>query len=151
MYGGSASGNYHGTHWKDIAYRVYTYQVKKSKKQRRPNLQLAGNQKSWWHILNEDHRCSLGVNLSFGKPTAGKTNPTIWLMGQIGGSPTSVEQEADVNLYRSNDMGMTRMRVNDAQRGLVGVNNITGDMQKYGRVYIGTGGRGTFRGEIATK
>jgi hypothetical protein len=31
-----------------------------------------------------------------------------------------------------------------------GVGNITGDMQKYGRVYIGTGGRGTFYGEIVS-
>jgi hypothetical protein len=27
-YGGSKSGNYHGTHWKNAAYAVYTYQTK---------------------------------------------------------------------------------------------------------------------------
>jgi photosystem II stability/assembly factor-like uncharacterized protein len=90
------------------------------------------------------------VNVSFGKAAPGRTNPTVFLLGQLSGKSTSSEQEAEVNLYRSDDMGTTWMRVNDAERGMGGVGNITGDMQNYGRVYIGTGGRGTFYGQIAS-
>ena len=102
--------------------------------------------KSWMKM----NGVSWAVNISFGKPAPGKTHPTIWLMGQIGGVVTKDPENAEVNLYRSDDDGTTWTRVNDAERGLGGVGNLTGDMQKYGRVYIGTGGRGTFYGEAAT-
>jgi photosystem II stability/assembly factor-like uncharacterized protein len=80
----------------------------------------------------------------------GRKNATIFLIGQINGQPAKVEAEVEAHLYRSDDSGKRWMRINGAERGLAQVNNVTGDMQTPGRVYIGTGGRGTFYGQIAS-
>jgi len=49
--------------------------------------------------------------------------------------------------YRSEDAGVTWVRINDDrhQFGFCGV--IIGDPRVYGRVYVGTGGRGILVGE----
>jgi hypothetical protein len=76
--------------------------------------------------------------LGFGKPADGKTYPALYLIGKINDTR---------GFFRSDDAGATWVRINDDrhQYGFCGV--ITGDPRVYGRVYVGTGGRGIVVGE----
>jgi photosystem II stability/assembly factor-like uncharacterized protein len=76
--------------------------------------------------------------LGFGKPADGKTYPALYLIGRVGETR---------GFFRSDDAGGTWVRINDDnhQYGFCGV--ITGDPRVYGRVYVGTGGRGIVYGE----
>jgi photosystem II stability/assembly factor-like uncharacterized protein len=77
-------------------------------------------------------------SLGFGKAADGKKYPALYLNGKVG----------DVTgFFRSDDVGVTWVRINDDQHkyGFCGV--ITGDPRAYGRVYIGTGGRGIVYGD----
>jgi photosystem II stability/assembly factor-like uncharacterized protein len=76
--------------------------------------------------------------IGFGKPADGKKYPALYLMGKVG----------EVRgFFRSDDAGANWVRINDDkhQFGFCGV--IIGDPRVYGRVYIGTGGRGILYGE----
>lgn len=73
-------------------------------------------------------------------------NPAAYLLGQIGGAQPEIETDAEIALYRSDDMGATWTRVNDDAHQFAGAGAITGDNQVWGRVYICTGGRGVFYG-----
>jgi len=53
--------------------------------------------------------------------------------------------------FRSTDSGATWVRINDDQHQWGLVLHITGDPKKFGRVYVGTHGRGTFYGDPASK
>ena len=72
-------------------------------------------------------------SLGFGKPAAGKTRPTLFLNGTVS---------ATAGVFRSDDEGKTWVRIDDAahQFGTMGV--VCGDPRVYGRVYVGTNGRG---------
>ena len=74
----------------------------------------------------------------FGRPAADRGQPALFLAGSVGG----VE-----GIFRSDDSGSTWARINDASHGFGDVRVITGDPRVYGRVYIGTGGRGIFYGD----
>ena len=87
--------------------------------------------------------------ISFGKGRPGGRFPAIYLLGQIGGPHPAGEQDADVQLYRSDDAGQTWVRVSDAAHQFAGASTITGDSQTWGRVYVATGGRGFFVGTPA--
>jgi hypothetical protein len=73
-----------------------------------------------------------GYSVGFGKPRAAGY-PTIFLSGKIAG----VE-----GVYRSTDEGKTWLQVDDDQHhyGWIGV--VAGDPRVFGRVYLGTNGRG---------
>jgi len=76
--------------------------------------------------------------LGFGKPADGKKYPALYLMGKIG----------DVTgFFRSDDAGAKWVRINDDQHQYGFCSVITGDPRVYGRVYVGTGGRGIVYGE----
>ena len=76
--------------------------------------------------------------LGFGKAADGKKYPALYLIGKIG----------DVTgFFRSDDVGATWVRINDARHQYGFCTIITGDPRVYGRVYIGTGGRGIIYGE----
>ncbi len=77
--------------------------------------------------------------LGFGKAAPGKTFPAVYLIGKVGDQP---------GFFRSDDAGNSWVRINDDHHnfGFTGV--IIGDPARvYGRVYIGTGGRGIVYGE----
>jgi xyloglucan-specific exo-beta-1,4-glucanase len=62
----------------------------------------------------------------------------------------AVAQIAGVRgIFRSIDAGQTWVRINDDQHqwGRAGDTAITGDPRIFGRVYIGTNGRGIFYGD----
>ena len=82
--------------------------------------------------------------LSFGKAAPGKDYPAIFIANQSGtASPAA-------GIYRSDDEGATWVRINDAQHQWGNrVDCLAGDPRIYGRVYVGTFGRGAFYGDIA--
>lgn len=78
--------------------------------------------------------------IGFGKPAEGKTFPTIYLAGRI---------ENAEGVFRSTDTGATWVRINDDQHQYGVVNHVTGDPRIFGRVYLGTSGRGIIYGSPA--
>jgi photosystem II stability/assembly factor-like uncharacterized protein len=76
--------------------------------------------------------------LGFGKPAPGKNYPALYLIGKIGNV---------TGFFRSDDVGVTWVRINDDRHQYGFCTIITGDPRVYGRVYIGTGGRGIILGE----
>jgi hypothetical protein len=76
--------------------------------------------------------------VAFGKPAPGATYPTLFIWGK----PTS---SSVAGMYRSNDRGVTWVRVNDTAHQYGGRGNaglIEGDKNVHGRVYMSTAGRG---------
>lgn len=77
----------------------------------------------------------------FGKAAPGQTYPALYLTGQTSNGESGV--------FRSDDTGQTWVRLNDAQHqyGWSG-QVVTGDPRIYGRVYMGSNGRGTLYGDL---
>ncbi len=78
--------------------------------------------------------------VGFGMAAAGAPYPAVYIVGTIGDL---------YGIFRSDDAGTTWTRINDDrhQYGLLSV--ITGDPRIYGRVYLGTSGRGILYADIA--
>ena len=81
------------------------------------------------------------MHLSFGMPAPGKTYPALYIAGTLG-DLTAV--------LRSDDAGSTWTRINDDQHQYgTRFDVICGDPRIYGRVYLGTNGRGIVYGDIS--
>ena len=77
--------------------------------------------------------------VGFGMPAPGQTYPAVYLNGSV----------ANVwGTYRSDDAGATWLRVDDPQHQFGWINCVAGDPRIYGRVYLGTGGRGILYGDL---
>ncbi|MEO7989169.1 MAG: T9SS type A sorting domain-containing protein [Chryseolinea sp.] len=79
--------------------------------------------------------------IGFGKEAPGKTFPSIYIYGTVGGI---------LGIHRSTDEGATWLRVNNDGHEYGGPANgqfVMGDMNVYGRVYMSTAGRGIVYGE----
>jgi photosystem II stability/assembly factor-like uncharacterized protein len=76
--------------------------------------------------------------LGFGKTGPGRQYPTLYVVGKVKGVS---------GIFRSEDAGASWAAIHDDRHrfGFAGV--ITGDPRVYGRVYVGTGGRGIVYGE----
>jgi len=81
------------------------------------------------------------VPFSFGKAAPGKDYPAIFVLNRNGSDGPAV--------YRSDDVGATWVRVNDAQHLYGRIDCLTGDPRIYGRVYLGLFGHGAVYGDIA--
>jgi hypothetical protein len=80
-------------------------------------------------------------NVSFGKAAPDSKYPTVFIHGVVNGQ---------VGLYRSDDIGKTWIRINDEETDFARSHRtIAGDPRVYGRLYIGTEGRGVLYGDIA--
>jgi hypothetical protein len=79
------------------------------------------------------------VNVAFGKAAPGRSYPAVFLVGTVDGVK---------GVYRSDDTGASWLRVNDDahQYGNMG-EALAGDPRIYGRVYLGTNGRGILYGD----
>ncbi len=79
----------------------------------------------------------------FGKAAPGSDYPALYLIGVINGVR---------GIFRSDDIAMNWMRINDDQHQWGLLLRVTGDPKLYGRVYVGTHGRGALYGDpINTK
>lgn len=83
-----------------------------------------------------------GDSVGFGAPAPGADYPAVYTSSRIDGVR---------GIFRSDDAGQSWTRINDDQHqwGWSGA-TITGDPNVYGRVYIGTNGRGIIYGDPAT-
>lgn len=85
-------------------------------------------------------------SVGFGKAAPGKTYPTVYILG-------SVYDNNNVNIgygiYRSDDIGVTWIKINNGEQFFTNPQFCAGDENVYGRVYIATNGRGVLYGEIA--
>ncbi len=81
--------------------------------------------------------------VGFGHAAPGQTYPALYVTGDTHG---------ENGVFRSDDAGVTWVRINDAahQYGYGG-QVITGDPRLYGRVYMGSNGRGILYADPATK
>jgi hypothetical protein len=78
--------------------------------------------------------------LGFGKAAPGTTYQALYLIGTV---------QNVSGVFRSTDKGAIWVRINDDahQWGSIGGPGVTGDPDTYGRVYIGTNGRGLLYGD----
>ena len=83
---------------------------------------------------------SNAVAVGFGKAAPGYTHPAVYLVGTVNGT---------YGFYRCDDgVGTTWVRVNDANHQFGGPSFTAGDETIYGRMYLGTNGRGILYGDI---
>jgi photosystem II stability/assembly factor-like uncharacterized protein len=107
------------------------------------NMWLASNSGLYHSILQVPGFHHIGkaqqaYALGFGKPAPGSEHPTLYLSGEI---------DNVLGIFRSTDVGVTWVRINDDQHQWGSVSPIVGDPRIFGRVYIGTNGRGIVRGD----
>ncbi|GHU57271.1 cellulase [Bacteroidia bacterium] len=69
----------------------------------------------------------------FGKEKPGSSYPALYMIGIVNGT---------YGFFRSDDAAKSWVRINDDNHQYGLVLHITGDPKKYGRVYVGTHGRG---------
>lgn len=75
----------------------------------------------------------------FGKAAPGMDYSALYLIGNLKGIR---------GIYRSDNVGQNWVRINDDEHQWGLLLHITGDPKKYGRVYVGTHGRGTVYGDL---
>lgn len=81
-------------------------------------------------------------NVSFGKAAPNQAYPAIYMVGQVDGVR---------GVFRSNDAAVSWVRINDDQHQYGNFGDaLSGDPRVYGRVYIGTNGRGIIWGDSTT-
>ncbi|HUD22394.1 MAG TPA: hypothetical protein VMQ60_06085 [Acidobacteriaceae bacterium] len=89
--------------------------------------------------------------LGFGKAAPGATAPAIYLAAAIAGTPEAAPPSADEGrgggIYRSLDDGATWQRIDDPEHRYAWIEQITGDPRVFGRIYMGTNGRGVLWGD----
>lgn len=86
-------------------------------------------------LTNVDEADAVG----FGKAAPGQTYPTLYTSAKVGGVR---------GIFRSDNAGAAWVRINDnAHQWAWTGRTITGDPRIYGRVYVGTNGRGIIYGE----
>jgi hypothetical protein len=107
---------------------------------------LAGGTDGLWHSTNSGTSFARLPNvqaadtIGFGKAAAGQTYPALYSSAKINNTR---------GIYRSDDAGANWVRINDDQHQYGATSDcITGDPRIYGRVYIGTNGRGIIYGEV---
>jgi photosystem II stability/assembly factor-like uncharacterized protein len=74
----------------------------------------------------------------FGKAAPRAKTVTLYLVGTAQGQR---------GIFRSTDGGASWLRINDDRHQWGLILHVTGDPKKFGRVYVGTHGRGTFYGD----
>lgn len=79
--------------------------------------------------------------VGFGKAAPGQTHPAVFIWGKVEG----VE-----GVFRSDDVGRTWFKLNDARWGFAELRALTGDPARFGRVYLGVHGRGIVYGDPAS-
>jgi photosystem II stability/assembly factor-like uncharacterized protein len=76
--------------------------------------------------------------VGFGKAAPGQSHPAVFIWGKVGG----VE-----GVFRSDDVGKTWIKLHDDQWGFAELRALTGEPNRFGRVYLGVHGRGILYGD----
>ena len=85
---------------------------------------------------------SSGVAVGFGMHATGQTHPAVYFIGTVSGQ---------YGFYRCDDgIGTTWVRINDNNHQYGGGEFAMGDETVYGRMYVGTNGRGILYGDVAS-
>jgi hypothetical protein len=79
--------------------------------------------------------------LGLGMAPPGQTYPAVFIGGTVNGT---------VGIFRSDDAGVRWTQVDDEQHQFATASVIVGDPRVYGRVYVGTNGRGILYGDLVT-
>ena len=79
------------------------------------------------------------IDLGFGRPERDGDYAAIFLVGTTAGA---------TGILRSDDGGSTFTRIDDDAHQFGYTSHITGDPRVFGRVYLGTGGRGIVYGDV---
>ncbi|KAJ3823892.1 hypothetical protein F5878DRAFT_532412 [Lentinula raphanica] len=80
--------------------------------------------------------------IALGAPSTSGGYPSLYAAANIGGT---------IGYFRTDDQGTNWVQINDAAHGFgsISSNPMTADLRVYGRVFIGTNGRGIFYGTPA--
>lgn len=103
------------------------------------NLWLAGGAGGLWRSVNSGatfakiNGVQSALQVGFGMAAPSRTYPAIFLVGTVGGV---------YGFFQSDDQGNTWTRINDDNHQFAAIYCVTGDERIYGRIYVGTGGRG---------
>ena len=76
--------------------------------------------------------------LGFGMPAPGASAPALYMAGQVNGAE---------GIYRSTDSGANWTQINDVNHQWGAISAISGDPRTFGRIYVGTSGRGILYGD----
>ncbi|CAN5516818.1 hypothetical protein BH10PSE3_BH10PSE3_17970 [soil metagenome] len=76
--------------------------------------------------------------VGFGKAAPGQAHPAVFVWGKVNG----VE-----GVFRSDDVGKTWIKLHDERWGFAELRALTGDPDRFGRVYLGVHGRGILYGD----
>ena len=79
--------------------------------------------------------------VGFGMAATGQTHPAVFIIGTVGGT---------YGFYRSDNNATSWNQTNDSQHQYSAADYCTGDEYVYGRMYVGTNGRGIVYGDIQT-
>lgn len=90
--------------------------------------------RSWQELSQPANVASLGL----GRAPDGGDYPALFVAATIG---------PDEGIFRSDDRGVTWVRISDDAHRFGSARAVTGDRQVFGRVYFATGGRGIVYGE----
>ena len=77
----------------------------------------------------------------FGKSAPGTTAPTLFVAGKINNQ---------VGIFASTDLGNTWLEVIKGKNYLGKFTSLAGDMNYYGRAYLGTSGNGYFYADLSS-
>jgi hypothetical protein len=100
---------------------------------------LYHSQDSGQTFVQPSQTVNAGTAVGFGMAAPGQSYPSIYLAGAVS---------VVWGTYRSDDAGVTWQRIDDVNHQFGSINCLTGDPRKYGRIYLGTGGRGIIYGDI---
>ncbi|KAL2831751.1 hypothetical protein BDW59DRAFT_124599 [Aspergillus cavernicola] len=136
---------------KDVGLPVYPGAVPIANFNRGGEIWLALGDLGVYHTQNFGRRWTRitgrGVaarHLTIGAGARRSSKPALFIVGKAAThGPLSQD-----GVYRSDDNGKTWVRVNDEEHQYGGVAMIQGDPRVYGRVYLGTGGRGIVYADI---
>jgi photosystem II stability/assembly factor-like uncharacterized protein len=78
--------------------------------------------------------------VGFGMAAQGSSYPTMYAAGTVKGV---------YGIFRSKDAGSSWARINDVAHQFGALGDLTGDPRIYGRVYVGTEGRGIIYGDVS--
>jgi hypothetical protein len=78
------------------------------------------------------------MKVTVGKTAPGKSFPAVYILGKVG---------VKYGIFRSDDSTVTWTQINDDQHQFGTIHYLTGDMNVYGRLFVGVEGRGLIYGE----